>query len=154
MIFVTVGTYKFDKLVKAVDELVEKGKIKDEVFAQIGIGEYIPKNFGYVRLVPSLEPYYEKANIIIASAGSGTIFENIQKGRKLIVVTNKDLLDAHQDQLAEYMDTNGYLIWCKDLSQLDKAIVRAKRFTPKVYQKDPTTIHLEILKYIKEKNRI
>lgn len=153
MIFVTVGTYKFDALVKAVDELVEKGKIKDEVFAQIGIGEYIPKNFKFVRLVPSLEPYYDKADLIIASAGSGAIFENIQKGRKLIVVTNKALLDEHQEQLAEYMEEHGHLIWCKNLSKLDSAIERARTFKPKIYKKEPTTIHLEILKYIKKKEK-
>ena len=150
MIFITVGTFKFDELVKAIDKLVEEGKIRDTVFAQIGIGEYIPRYFDFVRLVPSLEPYYEKADLIIASAGSGTIFENITKGRKLIAVTNKNLLDAHQEQLAEYMDTHGYLIWCKDVNDLDKCIRRAKRFKPKIYKTEPTKIHIEILKYLKQ----
>lgn len=38
MIFITLGSQKFqfNRLLKAVDELVAAGKIKDEVFAQIG----------------------------------------------------------------------------------------------------------------------
>ena len=37
MIFLTVGSrYGFDRLVRAVDGLVERGVITDEVVAQIG----------------------------------------------------------------------------------------------------------------------
>jgi UDP-N-acetylglucosamine transferase subunit ALG13 len=38
MIFVTVGTHpqSFNRLLKAIDELVERGKIKEKVVMQIG----------------------------------------------------------------------------------------------------------------------
>ena len=38
MIFITLGSQKFqfNRLLKTVDELVERGIIKEEVFAQIG----------------------------------------------------------------------------------------------------------------------
>ena len=44
MIFITLGSQKFqfNRLLKAVDELVAAGKIKDEVFAQIGYSDYKP----------------------------------------------------------------------------------------------------------------
>ena len=41
MIFITLGSQKFqfNRLLKAIDKLVEQGKIKEEVFAQIGISQ-------------------------------------------------------------------------------------------------------------------
>ena len=49
MIFITLGSQKFqfNRLLKAVDELVAAGKIKDEVFAQIGYSDYKPMNYKY-----------------------------------------------------------------------------------------------------------
>ena len=49
MIFITLGSQKFqfNRLLKAVDELVAAGKIKDEVFAQIGYSDYKPTNYKY-----------------------------------------------------------------------------------------------------------
>ena len=41
MIFITLGSQKFqfNRLLKTVDELVERGIIKEEVFAQIGYSD-------------------------------------------------------------------------------------------------------------------
>ena len=49
MIFITLGSQKFqfNRLLQAVDELIEKGVIADEVFAQIGYSDYEPKYFEY-----------------------------------------------------------------------------------------------------------
>ena len=49
MIFITLGSQKFqfNRLLQAVDELIEKGVIDDEVFAQIGYSDYEPKHFEY-----------------------------------------------------------------------------------------------------------
>lgn len=47
MIFITLGSQKFqfDRLLKAVDELIERGIIQDEVFAQTGYSTYVPNNY-------------------------------------------------------------------------------------------------------------
>ena len=47
MIFVVVGTQKFqlNRLLKVFDTLLEEEKIDQEVFAQIGNSDYIPKNY-------------------------------------------------------------------------------------------------------------
>ena len=49
MIFITLGSQKFqfNRLLKAIDKLVEQGKIKEEVFAQIGYSDYQPINYNY-----------------------------------------------------------------------------------------------------------
>lgn len=49
-IFITLGSQKFqfNRLLKAVDELCEKGTVDaEDVFAQIGYSDYLPKNFSY-----------------------------------------------------------------------------------------------------------
>ena len=50
MIFVTVGSQKFqfDRLLEKLDQLVEDGVIRDEIMAQIGVSQYVPKHFSYV----------------------------------------------------------------------------------------------------------
>ena len=49
MIFITVGSQKFqfNRLLKQVDMLIDKGIIKKEVFAQIGSSDYKPHNYKY-----------------------------------------------------------------------------------------------------------
>lgn len=68
-IFITLGSQKFqfNRLLKAVDELCEKGTVDaGDVFAQIGYSDYLPKNFSYKKFldgvieVPNFKPieYY------------------------------------------------------------------------------------------------
>ena len=53
MIFVVLGTQKFqlNRLLMKLDALIEDDKIKDEVFAQIGSSDYIPKHYKYTRFL-------------------------------------------------------------------------------------------------------
>ncbi len=53
VIFVTVGSQKFqfDRLLKEIDRLIDEGIIKEEVFAQTGCSNYIPKNFAYKNFI-------------------------------------------------------------------------------------------------------
>ena len=46
MIFITLGSQKFqfNRLLKAVDDLVQRKIIKEDVFAQIGYSDYQPQN--------------------------------------------------------------------------------------------------------------
>lgn len=53
-IFITLGSQKFqfNRLLKAVDELCERGTIEaEDVFAQIGYSDYLPKNFSYKKFL-------------------------------------------------------------------------------------------------------
>ena len=53
-IFITLGSQKFqfNRLLKAVDELCEKGTVDaEDVFAQIGYSDYLPKNFNYKKFL-------------------------------------------------------------------------------------------------------
>jgi len=137
LILVTVGTsLPHDELIMKIDELVQEGKIRTDIFAQIGVGKYIPKNLEHIRFAPSLEEYYQKAEIIISNCGAGTIMENVTKGRKLIVVQNPDITGGHEWELVIKMEEGDHLIWCKNIDEIESAIRTAtnkqfKQFKPR-----------------------
>jgi len=131
MIFVTVGTGKFEELVKKIDE-ISKG-IKEKIIVQIGKGEYEPKNCEWFRFKPSLEAYYKKARIIVTHGGAGTIFQLLKMGKKLIGVANLDRTDVHQTEILRVLSEDNYLIWCKNLDNLKEDIEKARNFKFKKY---------------------
>lgn len=53
MIFITLGSQKFqfNRLLKAVDDLVQRKIIKEDVFAQIGYSDYQPQNYSYKKFL-------------------------------------------------------------------------------------------------------
>ena len=80
MILVMLGTQNnsFHRLLEEIDNLIEKGIIKDEVVVQAGYTKYESKNmkiFGLVSL-EELEKIIEKANLIIKYGGVGSITKN------------------------------------------------------------------------------
>jgi UDP-N-acetylglucosamine transferase subunit ALG13 len=130
MILVTVGTTDFDDLVVRMDELA--ATMTEEVVAQIGRGDHVPQHMTSFRFAPSLEPYYERARLVIAHGGLGTAIEVIQRGLPLIALSNPDRYDRHQDDLLRALEQRGHLIWCRDLAMLPEALqqVEQRRFTP------------------------
>ncbi|MFX0055470.1 MAG: PssE/Cps14G family polysaccharide biosynthesis glycosyltransferase [Promethearchaeota archaeon] len=150
MIFLTVGTAMFDPLVKVIDRLVGEDIIKEPVVAQIGRGQYEPKNMRYFRFIKSLNKAYDAADIIISTGGAGTTIECVSRGKKLVVVENTTLMEGHQAQLIREMAKRGHLIWCRDPDSLEDCIEQArnKTFTP--FISDEPRAHEFILKLIGE----
>lgn len=99
MIFVTVGTHEqpFDRLLKEVDYLVEKGVITEEVFIQTGYSTYIPKYCKWSKLLSfdKMNELMEKADIIITHGGPATFMSAIAKGKKPIVVPRLEKYGEH-----------------------------------------------------------
>ena len=52
----------------------------------------------------------EEASLVIGHAGAGTILETLRAGTNLVVVTNPDLMDDHQTDLANAMQREEYLL--------------------------------------------
>ena len=149
MIFVTVGTAHFDPILKEVDRLIEEGRISEPVVAQIGRGEYIPENFRYFRFMKSLNAAYDKADVIISTGGAGTTIECVKRGLKLVVVENTTLMEGHQAQLIGEMSRRGHLVWCREISDLEKCIEEAKNKEFKPFVSDRPLVHEMIHKLIK-----
>ena len=143
MIFVTVGTHtqSFNRLLQKVDELVEKGKIKEKVIAQIGYSTYKPKNYNYFTFTSGRKilELNKKAKIIITHAGVGSIITALQFKKPIIVVPRlkkfNEHVNDHQLQIAKAFEKEGKILACYDINELEKIIKKAKKFKPKVKKK-------------------
>lgn len=143
MIFVTVGTsLPHDGLIQAVDDMVGKREITDEVIAQRGTGIYTPKHIKSFRFKKGLEDYLSQAEIIISNCGAGTIMENVTKGHRLIVIQNPDITGGHEWELITQMEEGGHLIWCKGLDQLKDSIEKARSMKINIFQPDQLDLNI------------
>jgi beta-1,4-N-acetylglucosaminyltransferase len=146
MIFVTVGTSDFDRLVEKIDRLAPN--LNDQVVVQIGHGRYIPQNCQYFRFAPSLASYYTAADVVVAQGGLGTTLEVLHRGRKLISVENTTCIDSHQTDILEALAAEGYLIWCRDLDELGSLLESAPTMSLKPYVPPPCQIAEVIKDYL------
>eukprot|EP00033_Pygsuia_biforma_P002619 GCRY01002899.1.p1 GENE.GCRY01002899.1~~GCRY01002899.1.p1 ORF type:complete len:180 (-),score=32.99 GCRY01002899.1:36-575(-) len=143
--FITVGTTKFEKLLRAIDsEHFLKFLVENHFSAlsiQLGRGEYIPFDdeklnseisetslqkdgisINLYRLKPSLKEDFESSDLIISHAGAGTILEALHFGVPIFVVLNEDLMDNHQTELATLLSAEKHLF-----SSTPAALVQALR---------------------------
>ena len=134
-VFVTVGTTKFDKLLKRLlDSDIQKAlkaKGYTELTIQYGNSDFVDprteleseelKVVDSFHFKPSLEKYILEADLVIGHAGAGTCLEVLNAWKPLIVVINEDLMNNHQHELAEKLAQAGYLRFCK-LDTLKKLI--------------------------------
>ena len=147
MIFVTVGTTKFNALVKEIDKIAKNSNKK--FIVQIGNGDYIPKNCDWFRFSNSLNEYYKKSNLIISQGGAATIFEILMLNKRLISVNNPSLSGNHQTEILSKLGSENYLIWCSDITKLDIFIKGAKNFKFKKYFSSKCDIPKIIAKFLK-----
>ena len=125
MIFVTVGSIGFDSLVQQVDEAVGRGEISGDVILQIANGRYEPVHCEHFRTAPGLDPYYQRADLVIGHGGTGTTLEIIERGLRLISVSNPTMIDNHQREFLEMLEARGLTTYCRSLPDLAALIRRA-----------------------------
>lgn len=138
MIFVTVGTTDFDDLVRAADQLAST--LEEYVVMQIGHGQVVPLRARWFRFAPSLDEYYEAADLVITHGGFGTVTEVLSRGLRVVGVSNPDRFDRHQDQILQAFEEAGYLVWCRDLADLGASVERARTAQFVRYQPPPSRI--------------
>lgn len=130
MIFVCTGTqvYQFDRLLKEIDELIAKGIILDEVFAQIGASKYQPKHFAYKEYLSAEEfqGYQDRADLIISHGGTGALIGASKKGKNIIAVPRlqkyNEHTDDHQLQVVTVLEKEGYVRAVYDIKDLGTVI--------------------------------
>ena len=134
MIFVCVGSrdYQFNRLLKALDELVESGKITDEIVAQIGSSEYGPKHYTWHRYLDQdvFKDYQQKAELIISHGGTGALVGALKMGKQVIAVPRLaqfgEHIDDHQTQVCGALTAEGYLRQVLDMQDLGAVIEQCK----------------------------
>ena len=130
MIFVTVGSQKFqfNRLLKKIDELVDKKVISDEVFAQVGVSDYKPINYDYIDFMTQEEfnKKIDKCSLLITHAGTGVIVNAVKKGKKIIATPRLakygEHVDDHQIQLIQQFDELNFIEPLYDLEEIERKI--------------------------------
>ena len=148
MIFITLGSQKFqfNRLLKAVDELVAAGKIKDEVFAQIGYSDYKPMNYKYEQFLDreKFSQVMDKAEIVITHGGTGAVPRLAKYGEHV---------DNHQLQLVGQFKELNLICECQDCAKLEEAIQTVKSTTYNEYKSNTQVIIDDITKFIEDEKR-
>ncbi len=134
MIFVTLGTQKFqmNRLVKAADKLA--GEIDEEVFVQTGNSTYKPKKCKYKAFMDPEEykEKIEKCSCLITHAGVGTIITGVNASKPVIVVPRmakmKEHVDDHQKEIAEAFSIKGCVLCCESTDRLKEYVEKARSF--------------------------
>ena len=138
MIFLTVGTqFSFDRLVKAVDELVGANGVDDKIFAQIGKSSYRPRHFEAASELEKsvFDEYFSRADGIISHAGMGTITMALERKKPLLVMPRLkeygEVVNDHQVAIARKFEELHYLLVAYDEADLPVKIEELKTFTPR-----------------------
>lgn len=135
MILVTVGgQMPFNRLVKTVDQWAANHP-DTQCFAQIGRGGSPPQHMEWAEFLPPsvLREKLERANLIVAHAGMGTILTALDLGKSLIIMPRRAYLhetrNDHQVATAERLEAMGLVVNAVDEKLLLKRLA------------DPTAIH-------------
>jgi len=137
VIFLTVGSmFPFDRLIRAVDEMVADGRITDRLTAQIGDGRYEPRHFAFDRFLdkPEYEVRIAEASLLIAHAGAGTIALAIQRGKPLLVVprlkSHGEHVNDHQIATARKFEELGHVLVARETAEIPVKLAALKTFRP------------------------
>lgn len=155
MIFVTLGSQKFqfNRLLRAVDQLIDEGIVTEDVFAQTGYSDYKPRNF---QCQPFLdrETFSEKmgqADIVITHGGTGAIIGAVKQGKKVVAVPRLakygEHVDDHQIQIIRQFSDSNLILFCMD-GNLKNALEVARNTTFNEYKSNTDRIINSLIEFI------
>lgn len=158
MIFVTVGSQKFqfDRLLRAIDEQIDSGKIKEEIFAQIGFSTYRPRHFAFAKFLDreDFERKVRDSEIVITHGGTGAIVGTLKKGKKVIAVPRLakygEHVDDHQLQIIGQFGAHQMICACYEPEKLSEAIARARQMEFVPYESNTGRFIDNIRSYIEK----
>ncbi|RUS42615.1 PssE/Cps14G family polysaccharide biosynthesis glycosyltransferase [Cohnella sp. AR92] len=136
MILLSLGTqdFPFERLLKEVDRLIEKGVIREEVFAQLGYNDYKPMHFEGKAFTDfeEFDALLDRCSFLITHGGTGTIVGALKKGKKIIAVPRlekyQEHVDDHQKEIIGFFAESGLIIGLDEVEQLEDALGQINRF--------------------------
>ncbi len=152
MILVIVGTerFSFDRLIKAVDRLIEEGVLRDEVVVQMGASVYQPRRAKFFKFVPfgEMSELISKASLVVAHAGAGTTLLSLQMGKPVILFPRMsryfEHVDNHQVDFARKMKEAGRVLVAYDYDTLRLAVLNIGQISALALQRQ----ELEIVTFL------
>ena len=160
-IYITLGSQKFqfNRLLKAMDELCETGTVDaEDVFAQIGYSDYLPKNYNFKKFLGRSEfsKEMEKADIVITHGGTGAIIGAVKMGKKVIAVPRLakygEHVDDHQIQIVRQFKEMKLIYACEDMN-LQNALKTVAEENYNAYESNTIMIIKSIDEFIKQQYR-
>ena len=156
MIFITLGSQKFqfNRLLRAVDDLVEQGAVDEPVYAQTGYSDYKPRFYKYKRFMDhdKFEEAVSRADIVITHGGTGAIIGAVKKGRKVIAVPRLarygEHVDDHQIQLIEEFTEENLIYGIQSCDELGRAVKEIRGMEFASYKGNSEAIIESIGRYI------
>lgn len=143
MILVTLGTQDkpFIRLLKAIDNAIEKGVIKDKVIVQAGynVGRYESKNMEIFDLIDreKFSELVNKCDLLITHGGVGSILNGVRQNKKIIACPRLakygEHINDHQLQIVSEFSRLGYILPYNDGDDLGEIIKKIKTFNPKKF---------------------
>ena len=129
-VLVLTGTHSrgFERLLIAIDNLVEAGVLPARIQAQVGQSTYVPRTFPSFRFTSHerLMGMIESADVVITHDGSASIGEALSRGKRTIVVPrrpNEEASYKSDQQLARHLASLGWVTLVDDMDQLAEAVV-------------------------------
>ena len=137
MIFLTVGSrYGFDRLVRAVDDMVYRGEIDDDITAQIGVGAYEPRHMHFDRFIDAhrYDARIRDSRMLIGHAGSGTISLAVTNCKPLLVLPRRkryhEHVNDHQVATARKFDELRHVLAADEAEDLPRRFTELRDFVP------------------------
>lgn len=138
MIFVTVGTHEqqFNRLVKAVDDLVANGRIAESVFQQTGYSDYVPEHCEYSPFVSAsrMKELMQEADVVVTHGGPSSFIEAMAAGKVPVVVPRRADLGEHvnnhqSDFVNVVAERQGGIVPVYDIADLYEGIECARKLS-------------------------
>ncbi len=156
MIFITVGSQKFqfNRLLREIDKLIDEKKITDEIIAQVGVSDYVPRNYEHYDFLTKeqFNNYITKSELVITHAGTGVIITALKQNKKVIAIPRltkyEEHVDNHQIQLIDEFKSLNLIEPVYQIKDLENAIKNVNEKKYNKYISNTETILDDIKKFI------
>lgn len=138
MIFLTVGTHEqqFNRLVKAMDDLVANGSIAEPVFMQTGYSTFEPVHCAWSEFVPATDMtrYMREADVVVTHGGPSSFIEAMSAGKVPVVVPRYERFGEHVNDhqeafVRQVLERRGGIVAVYDVADLAAAIEESRRLS-------------------------
>ncbi|MBI6066230.1 PssE/Cps14G family polysaccharide biosynthesis glycosyltransferase [Clostridium perfringens] len=156
MIFVTLGSQKFqfNRLLEEMDRLISNGFIREEVFAQIGYSDYIPKYYEFKNFLNRDEflKFMNKCDKVVTHGGTGAIIGAVKKKKKVVAIPrNKEFnehVDNHQYDIVREFSSMNLIYGLNDVCELKYALINIENKKFNSYTSNSFEIIYDIKKFL------
>lgn len=158
-LFAILGTQKFpfNRLIKALDELVEKGiYLPGEICIQSAYYDYVPQKTKYCKLLPPAEfiSLIKETPVIITHAGVNSILTCMQQNKHFLIVPRLkqygEHVDNHQNEIAQVMKEQFNVLVLEDITNLTDYIQMASTHVYRPWKHNNKELLASLIEYLEK----